>query len=126
MFAPTPQAPSDRGNQHLVLYDGVCGLCNRLNGFLLPRDRDGVFAFASLQSATGRSLLSQFGKDAAGLSTFYVVTNYRSDSTALLSKSRVRRAPRPAGTAVGLRLRPDRAQPLSVVWPIRDVSAAGA
>ena len=24
--------------QHLVLYDGVCGLCNRLNQFVLPRD----------------------------------------------------------------------------------------
>jgi predicted DCC family thiol-disulfide oxidoreductase YuxK len=34
----------------ILLYDGVCGLCNRLVQFILRRDRSGVFRFASLQS----------------------------------------------------------------------------
>jgi predicted DCC family thiol-disulfide oxidoreductase YuxK len=88
MSAPLPQGPPETRNRHLVLYDGVCGLCNRLNAFVLPRDTSGIFAFASLQSATGQSLLKRFGKTTSDLDTFYVVTNYRSDSPGLLAKSR--------------------------------------
>jgi predicted DCC family thiol-disulfide oxidoreductase YuxK len=72
--------------EHLVLYDGVCGLCNRLNNFVLPRDNRGVFDFASLQSVVGRSALQRFGKNADDLNTFYLVTNYRTESPVLLSK----------------------------------------
>jgi predicted DCC family thiol-disulfide oxidoreductase YuxK len=82
----TRQAPS-LAAEHLLLYDGVCGLCNRLNQFVLPRDRAGVFAFASLQSGLGRSTLARFGQRAEDLTTFYVVKNYRADSPALLSRS---------------------------------------
>ena len=77
---------SPRG-EHLVLYDGVCALCNRLNNFVLPRDSRGVFDFASLQSAVGRSALQRFGRNPDDLNTFYLVTNYRSESPALLSKA---------------------------------------
>jgi predicted DCC family thiol-disulfide oxidoreductase YuxK len=72
---------------HLLLYDGVCGLCNRLNQFVLRRDPAGVFVFAPLQSEAGRSALARFGRSAVDLDTFYVVTNYCSDSPALLSKA---------------------------------------
>ena len=74
--------------QHLILYDGVCGLCNRVNQFVLRRDTRADFDFASLQSPTGRSVLRQFGRDAETLTTFYIVTDYRSDSPTLLSKGR--------------------------------------
>jgi predicted DCC family thiol-disulfide oxidoreductase YuxK len=33
-------------NQNLVLYDGVCGLCNKLVAFLLHHDRRDQFWFA--------------------------------------------------------------------------------
>jgi predicted DCC family thiol-disulfide oxidoreductase YuxK len=82
------QRPTERTEgQHLVLYDGVCGLCNRLNQFVLPRDPRGVFNFASLQSTAGRAVLSRFGRDPDDLNTFYVVQDYRSQSPVLLSKS---------------------------------------
>jgi len=72
---------------HLILYDGVCGLCNRLNRFVLKRDPAAVFQFASLQSRLGQSLLKANGLDADNLETLYVVANYGSESPALLSKS---------------------------------------
>src|SRR2546429_3008839 len=50
------------GGEHLVLYDGVFGLCNRLNNFVLARDTRAVFDFASLQSTVGRSTLARFGR----------------------------------------------------------------
>ena len=86
MAESTRQAPP-LAAEHLLLYDGVCGLCNRLNQFVLPRDRAGVFAFASLQSGLGRSTLARFGQSSEELNTFYVVKDYRSDSPTLLSKS---------------------------------------
>ena len=71
---------------HLILCDGVCGRCNRLNRVVL-HDTRAVFAFASLQSTTGQSVLQRFGRDIDNLTTFYVVTNYRSQSPVLLSKA---------------------------------------
>jgi predicted DCC family thiol-disulfide oxidoreductase YuxK len=73
---------------HLVLYDGVCGLCNRLNQFVLPRDTQAVFDFASIQSRAGREILTRFGCDPDDLNTFFVVVNYRGAAPAVLSKAR--------------------------------------
>jgi predicted DCC family thiol-disulfide oxidoreductase YuxK len=72
---------------HLVLYDGVCGLCNRFNAFLLRRDAGAVLDFASLQSAAGRAALGRFGPVPDDLTTVYVIADYRSESAALLSRS---------------------------------------
>lgn len=44
----------------MVLYDGVCGLCNRFVQLLLRIDRDGVLRFVPLQSALGAELLAPF------------------------------------------------------------------
>jgi len=88
MNGSTPQALAPARGEHLILYDGVCGLCNRLNRFVLLRDTRAVFDFASLQSATGRSVLQRFGRDTENLTTFYVVADYREESPTLLSKGR--------------------------------------
>jgi predicted DCC family thiol-disulfide oxidoreductase YuxK len=60
----------------LVLYDGVCGLCNRLVAFLLKRDRHDAFRFAPLQSELARTILVRHGLDASRLDTVYVVEGY--------------------------------------------------
>jgi len=74
--------------RHLILYDGVCGLCNRLVTEVLPRDPRGVFHFASLQSATSRSLLKTQGRNPDLLDYMYVVENYRTASPRLLDRAR--------------------------------------
>ena len=73
---------------HLVLYDGVCGLCSRLPQFLLQHDRRAVFNFASLQSVAGRTIVARFGGDPDELSSFHVLANYRANNPQLLSRSR--------------------------------------
>lgn len=50
-----PARPSKAG-RHLVLYDGVCGLCDRTVQFLLEEDRDAVLTFAPLQGTTAAKL----------------------------------------------------------------------
>ena len=45
----------------VVLFDGVCNLCNRSVHFILDRDPTAQFRFASLQSAEGGALLTSLG-----------------------------------------------------------------
>jgi predicted DCC family thiol-disulfide oxidoreductase YuxK len=44
----------------LLLYDGVCALCNGVVKFLMKRDRGDRFRFAPLESALGREVLARF------------------------------------------------------------------
>jgi predicted DCC family thiol-disulfide oxidoreductase YuxK len=71
----------------ILLYDGVCGLCNRMNQFVLRHDRAGVFRFASLQSALAGRILARHGADAADLDTVYVVVNPDQPDEHLLGRS---------------------------------------
>jgi predicted DCC family thiol-disulfide oxidoreductase YuxK len=70
----------------IVLYDGVCGLCNRAVQFLLKRDRRDRLQFASLQSDLAASVLSRHGMDHTSLDTVYAVLNYEKPNEALLAK----------------------------------------
>jgi len=45
-------------DEHIVLFDGVCNLCNGFVQFILVRDPEGRFSFASLQSDAARRLLN--------------------------------------------------------------------
>lgn len=80
------RAPSVEG-AHLVLYDGVCGLCNRVVQFLLRHDHRRVFSFASLQSSVGHSMAKQRSEHADGLTSFYVVADYRTPTSRVFTRS---------------------------------------
>ena len=82
------QGPPHAEAVHLVLYDGVCGLCSSLLQFLLTHDRRGVFAFASLQSRAGRTVVEHLGGDPTDLTSFYVLANYRTDQSRTLARSK--------------------------------------
>ena len=45
----------------VILFDGVCNLCNHSVQFILKRDPQGYFKFASLQGETGQKLLKKYG-----------------------------------------------------------------
>ena len=44
----------------VILFDGVCNLCSGSVQFILKRDKEKKFLFASLQSAYGQKILQQF------------------------------------------------------------------
>ena len=44
-------------SQHIVLFDGVCNLCNGSVIFILKHEPSPLFRFASIQSETGKELL---------------------------------------------------------------------
>lgn len=55
-----PQAARDHP---VVLFDGVCNLCNGTVQFLIEQDDEGVLRFAPLQSEPGQALLAECGDD---------------------------------------------------------------
>ena len=77
----------------LIVYDGVCGLCNRFVRFVLRHDRRSIFRFASLQSPLAARILAAHGANPGRLDTVYVVRDFdaeKSESrsqTVVLSRS---------------------------------------
>jgi len=43
----------------IILYDGICGFCQKNVQFIIKRDPYGHFQFASLQSSIGQALLNK-------------------------------------------------------------------
>ncbi len=71
----------------VLLYDGVCGLCNRLVQFVLRRDPAGVFRFAALQSPLAERILGRHGMNPRDLDTLYVVVHTEQSDEILLPRS---------------------------------------
>jgi predicted DCC family thiol-disulfide oxidoreductase YuxK len=59
----------------VILFDGVCNLCNRSVQTVIRHDRHGVFKFASLQSNSGQQILQQYNIHDAELNSFVLVEN---------------------------------------------------
>jgi predicted DCC family thiol-disulfide oxidoreductase YuxK len=87
MGHPEAQRVPGRDGAHLLLYDGVCGLCTRIVQFLLRYDHRRAFSFASLQSAVGRSFVARSGGSPGELTSVYVVADYRTTAPRSFTRS---------------------------------------
>lgn len=47
-------------DERIILFDGVCNLCNSSVQFVIQHDKEAKFKFASLQSDSGQALLQKF------------------------------------------------------------------
>lgn len=63
----------DTGGKIVVLFDGVCNLCNGTVQFIIKRDPSSKFQFASLQSGFGQSQLLKLGLDPTQLHSIIVL-----------------------------------------------------
>lgn len=52
-------SPLDTGGNPVILFDGVCNLCNRFVDFVIRHDSPGLYQFAALQSDASKRRLSQ-------------------------------------------------------------------
>lgn len=59
-------------NKHIVFFDGECGVCNFWVQWILERDKNDQFMFASLQSDFGQSFLSERGLETKVFNTMYL------------------------------------------------------
>ncbi len=64
-------------HRHILLFDGLCNLCNGIVQFTIKRDPKAKFKFASLQSESGQSLLKQFGLPSDDFNSFVYIKGDR-------------------------------------------------
>lgn len=74
----------------IILFDGVCNLCNGAVQFTIQHDPNEKFLFASLQSETGQQILKQFGLPFTDFNSFLLVQDEKifSKSTGALKVAR--------------------------------------
>jgi len=60
-------------HSNILLFDGICNLCNRVVTFFIKRDPEAKFKFASLQSATGKELVERSGIKTDGLDSIVLM-----------------------------------------------------
>lgn len=72
--------------EHVILFDGVCNLCNSSVNFVIDRDKNGYFKFASLQSEFGQEQVRRIGRDPNQLNSIVLIEGgrfYRKSTAAL-------------------------------------------
>ena len=77
----------ERQEHPVILFDGVCNLCNFAVDFVIRRDPEARFRFASLQDDFGQHILRENGLPSSELSTFVLVEQgqiYTKSTAALL------------------------------------------
>jgi len=70
----------------IVLFDGVCNLCNGLVSFIIHRDTKNIFKFAALQSERGKEIIKKSGLEPGKLYTVFLIDDEKiyGNSTAVL------------------------------------------
>ena len=82
-------------NHAVVLFDGVCNLCNGLVNFLVDHDQEAYFKLAALQSDEGKALLEKYGLSSEALDSLILIEEgqvYQRSSAALRIARRFGRA----------------------------------
>ena len=59
--------------KQVILFDGVCNLCNSSVQFVIQRDLSGKFNYAALQSAAGQQLLEAHGLPVSDLYSIILI-----------------------------------------------------
>ncbi len=73
-------------NYKIILFDGVCNLCNGAVTYIIKHDKKNVFKFAALQSEIGQQLISKFNIDTSKVDSIILIDgekHYTKSSAAL-------------------------------------------
>lgn len=62
-------------HQYLVLFDGLCNLCNSSVQFIIKHDTKNHFVFATLQGKTGQQLIKQLNLDTKNVDSILLYSN---------------------------------------------------
>lgn len=78
-------------DKKIILFDGVCNLCNGAIQFVIKHDKKDIFRYAALQSEIGQKLTQDRGIDTSKLDSILVIepgVAYYSKSEAALEISK--------------------------------------
>ena len=59
----------------IVLFDGVCNLCNNSVQFIIKRDSKDRFRFAALQEEAGKALIATYNIDTSKVDSIILIEN---------------------------------------------------
>ena len=68
---------SNTKSHKVILFDGVCNLCNNTVLLVIKRDKKDIFRFAALQSEAGLQLVSKYGIDTSKTDSIVLIENDR-------------------------------------------------
>ena len=72
--------------ERVILFDGVCNLCNGSVQYVIRHDKEALYRFASLQSHTGQQFLRQYDLPLKDFTSFVLIEDgvaYTRSSAAL-------------------------------------------
>lgn len=77
-------------NKKIILFDGVCNLCNNSVVFIIKRDNKDVFRFAAIETVEGQKLIEKHQIDTSKVDSILLFENdnYYYKSTAALKIAR--------------------------------------
>ena len=73
------EEPSTSQNRQIILFDGVCAVCDALVLWILDRDPTGLFVFATLQGETAARLRAAHADIPDGLHTIVLIDQRGTD-----------------------------------------------
>jgi len=79
-------------NKKIILFDGVCNLCNSVVQFVIKHDKKDTFRFVALQSKLGQEILDHIGIDTKNIDSIVlyepgVAYYYKSDAALQIAKN---------------------------------------
>jgi predicted DCC family thiol-disulfide oxidoreductase YuxK len=79
-------------NKKIILFDGVCNLCDSVVQFVIEYDKNDVFRFVALQSEIGQEILKHIGIDPKNIDSVIlyepgIAYNYKSTAAIEIAKS---------------------------------------
>nr|WP_298789875.1 thiol-disulfide oxidoreductase DCC family protein [uncultured Allomuricauda sp.] len=64
---------NDMGDKKIILFDGVCNLCNGAIQFIIKRDKKDTFRYAPLQSEIGEQLIAERAIDTSKVDSIILI-----------------------------------------------------
>ncbi|CAN1537067.1 COG3011 Predicted thiol-disulfide oxidoreductase [Flavobacteriaceae bacterium] len=79
-------------HKKIILFDGVCNLCNSAVQFIIKHDKKDDFRFVALQSKLGQEILTYIGVDSKNIDSVIlyepgVAYYYKSDAALQIAKN---------------------------------------
>jgi len=78
-------------NKQLVLFDGVCNLCNASVKYIIKHDKKDVFRFSPLQSKVGQQIVNEHNIDTSKIDSILLFSEkngirYKSTAALIIAK----------------------------------------
>ena len=81
--------------EDIILYDGVCILCNKWVSYIIKNDKQKRFKFASIQSKVAQNILKKLDQDFEKIDTIFLIksnkiyTKFKASTYALYSINKI-------------------------------------